>query len=267
MPAGAVDSTERSRPAQRRTTALAAASLARYEALDFAGALTEIWSWSASSNQAIVQVAPWAARQGPGAARQLRGASSTGCSRACGWSPCSPRRSCPRADARILAMLGLGEREADRGTWPGVASRPAPARRDRPALPARREGGAEAGRQARPRRPAPANKPAEQDEGERPCPRRSPSPRLPADRAPARRRSGRRSPAPAPGERIDIAEFAKVELRAAKVLAAEKIAGSKKLIKLQVDLGAEKRQVVAGIAETLRTRERWSARRSSSSRT
>jgi methionyl-tRNA synthetase len=40
-----------------------------------------------------------------------------------------------------------------------------------------------------------------------------------------------------------------VELRVAQIKAAEKIAGSKKLIKLQVDLGDETRQVVAGIAE------------------
>ena len=60
----------------------------------------------------------------------------------------------------------------------------------------------------------------------------------------------RPGPAPPPGDRIDIAEFAKVELRAAKITAAEKIAGSKKLVKLQVDLGSETRQVVAGIAES-----------------
>ena len=51
-------------------------------------------------------------------------------------------------------------------------------------------------------------------------------------------------------DRIDIADFAKVELRAALVTAAEKVEGSKKLVKLQVDLGTEKRQVVAGIAES-----------------
>jgi methionyl-tRNA synthetase len=61
------------------------------------------------------------------------------------------------------------------------------------------------------------------------------------------------APAPAAaaaGDRIDIAEFAKLELRAAKIIAAERIAGSKKLVKLQVDLGSEARQVVAGIAES-----------------
>ncbi len=55
---------------------------------------------------------------------------------------------------------------------------------------------------------------------------------------------------PAPADKIDIAEFAKVELRAAVIKEAEKIAGSKRLVKLQVDLGTETRQVVAGIAES-----------------
>lgn len=55
--------------------------------------------------------------------------------------------------------------------------------------------------------------------------------------------------APAGADRIDISEFARLELRAARVTGAEKIAGSKKLVKLQVDLGGETRQLVAGIAD------------------
>ena len=61
---------------------------------------------------------------------------------------------------------------------------------------------------------------------------------------------GARARARPAGDKIDISEFAKVELRAAKITAAEKVEGSKKLIKLQVDLGSESRQVVAGIAES-----------------
>ncbi len=49
-------------------------------------------------------------------------------------------------------------------------------------------------------------------------------------------------------EPIGIRDFGKVELRSAKILAAEKIKKAKKLLKLQVDLGYEKRQVVSGIA-------------------
>jgi len=48
---------------------------------------------------------------------------------------------------------------------------------------------------------------------------------------------------------IDINEFAKLNLRIGKIETAERIESSKKLIKLDVDLGTEKRQMVAGIAE------------------
>ena len=48
---------------------------------------------------------------------------------------------------------------------------------------------------------------------------------------------------------IDISEFKKVELVVAQVLEAEKIEGSEKLLKLQIDIGDEQRQLVAGIAK------------------
>jgi methionyl-tRNA synthetase len=41
----------------------------------------------------------------------------------------------------------------------------------------------------------------------------------------------------------------KVELRVAKVLEAERVPKSKKLLKLRVDVGTEQRTIVAGIAE------------------
>ena len=41
----------------------------------------------------------------------------------------------------------------------------------------------------------------------------------------------------------------KVDLRVAKVLAAEAVPKSKKLIKLRIDVGTEERTIVAGIAE------------------
>jgi methionyl-tRNA synthetase len=48
--------------------------------------------------------------------------------------------------------------------------------------------------------------------------------------------------------RIGIDDFERVRLRTAKVLAAEAIAGSDKLLKLAVEVGVERRQIVAGIA-------------------
>ncbi len=58
------------------------------------------------------------------------------------------------------------------------------------------------------------------------------------------------APVPAAAdERLSIDEFMKIQLRVAKVLAAEKVPNSRKLMKLQVDLGNEQRTIVAGIAD------------------
>jgi methionyl-tRNA synthetase len=55
-------------------------------------------------------------------------------------------------------------------------------------------------------------------------------------------------PAGADG-RLSIDDFMKVELRVAKVLEAEAVPKSKKLLKLRIDVGTEQRTIVAGIAE------------------
>ena len=49
--------------------------------------------------------------------------------------------------------------------------------------------------------------------------------------------------------RISIDDFMKVELRVAKVLEAEAVPKSKKLVKLKIDVGTDQRTIVAGIAE------------------
>ena len=56
-------------------------------------------------------------------------------------------------------------------------------------------------------------------------------------------------PAPKEEQRISIDDFMKVELRVAKVLEAEAVPKSKKLLKLKVDIGSDQRTIVAGIAE------------------
>ncbi len=58
-------------------------------------------------------------------------------------------------------------------------------------------------------------------------------------------------PAPAVADnKITIDDFAKVELRVAKVLVAERVPKADKLLRLEVDLGYEQRQILAGIAES-----------------
>jgi methionyl-tRNA synthetase len=61
--------------------------------------------------------------------------------------------------------------------------------------------------------------------------------------------AGPAAPSAAADNRISIDDFMKVDLRTAKVLTAEKVANSRKLVKLTIDVGTEQRTLVAGIAE------------------
>ena len=57
------------------------------------------------------------------------------------------------------------------------------------------------------------------------------------------------TPPAAADNKITIDDFAKIELRVAQIKVAEKVKGADKLLRLEVDLGTEVRQIVAGIAE------------------
>jgi methionine--tRNA ligase beta chain len=48
---------------------------------------------------------------------------------------------------------------------------------------------------------------------------------------------------------ISFDDFKKLDIRIGRVTAAEKVQGADKLLKLEIDIGAEKRQLVAGIAQ------------------
>jgi methionyl-tRNA synthetase len=50
--------------------------------------------------------------------------------------------------------------------------------------------------------------------------------------------------------RISIEDFAKVKMQVGQIVEAEKIEGSRRLVKMRVDIGSEARQLVAGIAES-----------------
>ncbi len=62
-------------------------------------------------------------------------------------------------------------------------------------------------------------------------------------------------PEPAHEEPIGIESFGAVELRVGEILECEPVPKAKKLLKLQVDLGYEKRQVVSGIAKFYKPEE------------
>lgn len=48
---------------------------------------------------------------------------------------------------------------------------------------------------------------------------------------------------------ISIDDFKKIELKTAKIIRAERVEGSEKLLKLRVTLGNEERQIIAGIGK------------------
>ena len=84
----------------------------------------------------------------------------------------------------------------------------------------------------------------------------TPAPAAPAAAAPAPAAPVAAAPVPAApmpagpvDPRVTIDDFMKVELRVAKVLAAEAVPKSKKLLRLTVDAGTDQRTIVAGIAD------------------
>jgi methionyl-tRNA synthetase len=218
---------------------LAARVLARYEELDFSGALGEVWGWVSLFNQAIVQVEPWVlakdpARRGELEAflyRLLEGVRLV----AVLASPVIPR-----AAARVYGMLGLpreaGQFGPDDLSW-GRLESGAPLGTIEPLFPrVETEQKEEAAREL-------ARGPTQQESKETPV--------SDSTSAPEARSAAKDAATAGAAGQIEIAEFAKLDLRAARVTEAEKIKGSKKLVRLQVDLGGgETRQVVAGIAES-----------------
>jgi len=54
---------------------------------------------------------------------------------------------------------------------------------------------------------------------------------------------------------ISIEDFAKLDIRVAKVLEVERVEGAKKLLKLKIEFGEEKREIIAGIAEYYKPEE------------
>jgi methionyl-tRNA synthetase len=190
-----------------------------YESLDFAGALGEIWTHVSELNQAIVVFAPWVVAKDPARRRELDRFLYRQLERirlaAVLLSPVMPG-----AARRIFRMLGLGDHETIEAFAAGSRLRPGQALGVLEPLFPRLEKKKET---------------SVSDANSTPTP--TPAPAVAAS-----------TPAPA-STQIDIAEFARMELRVALVTAAEKIPGSKKLLKVQVDLGTETRQIVSGIAD------------------
>lgn len=85
------------------------------------------------------------------------------------------------------------------------------------------------------------------EEQQRPAVEESKEPTAPVATPPAQPTAS--ATVPADGGRITIDDFAKVELRVGQVMVAERVPKSDKLLRLEIDIGTEVRQVLAGIAE------------------
>ena len=72
---------------------------------------------------------------------------------------------------------------------------------------------------------------------------------MPCTQKAAEKATAEAIPEPEHEKEIAIDSFGAVELRTAEILACERVPKAKKLLKLQVDLGYEKRQIVSGIAK------------------
>ena len=218
---------------RQRVDAVIASATALVLALDFSGALRDAWSLISDLNKYIVTREPWALAKDPSHRARLDATlgNSADVLRvvAALIEPVMPATA-----ARIRLMLGVGAE-----SWVGLKSATFPAGAKlgslEPLFP-RMEHTVEELRQMadnQPIQPAPATDAA------------SNAPAAPAPAAPV-------APATATAStdnRISIDDFMKIDLRVAKVLAAERVPNSKKLMKLSIDVGTEQRTLVAGIAE------------------
>ena len=70
--------------------------------------------------------------------------------------------------------------------------------------------------------------------------------------APSREKEKKVEPMTPPASEVsmvDINEFRRIQLKVGKIVAAERVEGARKLLKIQVDVGGEVRQIVSGIAD------------------
>jgi methionyl-tRNA synthetase len=222
---------------RRRSDAVIAAAIAAIERFDFSGALREVWSLISDLNKYIVTREPWVLAKNPelrsvldatlgNAADVLRVVASL-------IEPVMPATS-----ARIRGMLGIGA-ENWVGLKAGTMTAGASLGRIEPLFP-RVEQTVEELRQM-----ADNKEPTGTTTGD-------------AAAAPASNQPVSTEPPAAPAtppsawpmdQRISIDDFMKIDLRVAKVITAERVPNSKKLMKLEIDLGSEQRTLVAGISE------------------
>jgi methionyl-tRNA synthetase len=250
--------------------------LERFRALDFSRALEALWGLVAAVDGYITEKAPWklAASTDEASRKQLAGILYT-CAEALHVITALVYPVLPDSAAKIWAQLGLGEiakanlkdvkwgelvpgtklgepgavfpraekdilermQELEKSDMPAAAAAkegpatPAAAPDEKQAIPAAIHSKAEA-------KPEPRSETKSRETEE-------------AQERPAAAASASPAGAQAASEngKITIDDFAKIELRVGQVKVAERVKGADRLLRLEVDIGSEVRQIVAGIAE------------------
>ncbi|HEY6248389.1 MAG TPA: methionine--tRNA ligase [Candidatus Angelobacter sp.] len=220
-----------------------------FDDYQFSRALERVWSLIGSVNKYLVDEEPWIVAEKEGEENRARLATIL-------YTAAEALRivtalvypAIPESTGRIWGQLGLGEisrfdlTDLKWGQLPlgGKLGKVEPVfpRADKTAIERMQQMEQE-------RQPSPPSEssPAPAGEGARPGQPATQAAHGPTNAAPA--------PAAAPAVKdgkISIDDFLKVELRVGQVKSAEKVQGTDKLLRLEVDIGTEVRQLVAGIA-------------------
>ncbi len=219
---------------------------AKFDEFNFSGALSEVWSLIAAVDKYIVENEPWTLAEKRDEDSKVRLATVLyNSAEALRIVTALAHPVIPDSSARIWSQLGLGEigklklqelkwGQLVIGTKLGKVEAVFP-RADKSAIE-RMQQLEQEGRTQTPAA-APATAPAQ------------PAAQAPASAAPA---VPAQQPTAASGESptITIEDFMKIDLRVAQVKFAERVKGADKLLRLEIDLGGETRQIVAGIAKS-----------------
>jgi methionyl-tRNA synthetase len=206
----------------------------KFDAFDFSGALKEVWFLLAATDRYIVENEPWALGEKEDVDSRSRLATILySAAEALRIATALAHPVMPDATAKIWAQIGLGDikklalsaltwGQLPLGTKLGEVQ-PVFPRADKSAIERMQKMEEE-------HRVAPAVE----------TPAAATPPQASAPPVPA---------VPAVSEKISIDDFAKIELRVGLVKVAERVPKADKLLRLEIDIGTEVRQVLAGIAE------------------
>ena len=214
----------------------------QFEQFQFSRALETAWALVASVNKYIVENEPWTIAEKPGQdARARLGTVLYTSAEALRIVTALAHPIIPESTARIWQQLGLGNiaklnlRELKWGQLPLGTK----LGKVEPVFPRADKSTIERMQQMEQERSAESEAQTTETPGGAPAAKAA---NAPASGAPA-------EAPPAADNKISIDDFLKVELRVGEVKVAERVKGADKLLRMEVDIGTEIRQIVAGIAK------------------